>query len=249
MFNKRPKVEFFSVLPELTQLAPIISARDHKPTWFTKAAKDLGEAAQRPHFGKQSSSHIAKCPGIANLIKYGWILTTWQDIVITTNGDKQTFKWESALDQSKYDAPAVSFMGKEMLSDYQGGWDDSLNCIIKINTPWRCIVPKGYYLLEGPVPYSDDTRFTTMPGFFSQEHGVAQLNIQLKWHVLEDKVLIKAGTPIAHYMLVPKDQPEMSVVNATPEQLEADRVTALENSRRFVSDSASKKCVFARLFK
>ena len=103
--------------------------------------------------------------------------------------------------------------------------------------------------MEGPVPYSDDTRFTTMPGFFSQEHGVAQLNIQLKWHVLEDKVLIKAGTPIAHYMLVPKEQPEMSVVSATPEQLEADRVTALENSRRFVSDSASKKCVFARLFK
>ena len=88
-----------------------------------------------------------------------------------------------------------------------------------------------------------------MPGFFSQEYGVAQMNVQLKWHVLNGETLIKAGTPIAHYMLVPKDEAELIVSKATPEQIHADNVTRLETSRKFVSDKGKSKCIFARMFK
>ena len=55
-----------------------------------------------------------------------------------------------------------------------------------------------------PVVYSDENRFTTLPGFFSHEHGPAQLNVQVMWHVMEGKTLIKAGTPISQYILMPK---------------------------------------------
>jgi len=248
MFNK-PKIQFFSVMPELTKLAPIVPASQFKPSWFKSASKELADMSKDESYGKSRISHTAKCPGIFNIIRYGYVLTTWQDIVITTNGDKHSFEWRSAIDQSKYDSPAVSFMSKEQLSDYMGGWDDSLSCVVKLNTPWRVIVPKGYFLQEGPLPYTDEKRFTTLPGFFSQEYGVAQLNIQLKWHILEGDTLIKAGTPIAHYMLLPKDQPDLSVTSATPQQLEADRLTELENTRMFVTDHGSSKCIFGKLFK
>jgi hypothetical protein len=246
---KQPKIEFFSMMPNLTKLAPIVPAGQFKPSWFAKAQDEFSDLTKDTSYGKNSITHTAKCPGIFNLIRYGYILTTWQDIVITTNGDKHTFEWRSPIDQSKYDSPAVSFMHKEQLSDYMGGWDDSLSCVIKFNTPWRVIVPKGYYLLEGPLPYTDEKRFTTMPGFFSREYGVAELNIQLKWHVLEGETLIKAGTPIAHYMLLPKDQPKLSVMDATPEQIEADQVSKLQNTRKFVRDYGSSKCIFGKLFK
>jgi hypothetical protein len=246
---KQPKIEFFSVMPELTKLAPIVPANQFKPMWFNDATQDLVTSIKDPSHGKYRQTHTARCPGIFNLIRYGYVLTTWQDIVITTNGDKHTFEWRSAIDQSLYDAPAVSFIGKEQLSDYMDGWDDSLSCVIKINTPWRVIVPKGYYLHEGPLPYTDEKRFTTLPGFFSQEYGVAQLNIQLKWHVLEGETLIKAGTPLAHYMLMPKNQPELKVSAATPEQIQADKITELENTRSFITDHGRAKCVFGKIFK
>jgi hypothetical protein len=67
--------------------------------------------------------------------------------------------------------------------------------------------------------------------------------------VLEGETLIKAGTPIAHYMLVPKNQPELSVTAATPKQLEADRITELENARSFITDHGRAKCIFGKIFK
>jgi hypothetical protein len=254
MFNKRPKIEFFSLIPEVTKLAPIIPAYEFKHVWFEKATKDFVEKSKEPGFGTTRFVHTAKCPGIFNLLRYGWIMSTWQDILIKTNGDKQTFTWTSSINQKNMKGKAevgeaVGFHPNDQMSDYMGGWEDSLGCVIKIHTPWRCIVPKGYYLMEGPVPYTNETRFTTLPGFLSQEYGVAQMNVQFKWHVLNGETLIKAGTPIAHYMLVPKVQANMEAMDATEKQIEAEKITKAEIARRNVSDRAKSKCLYSRLFK
>lgn len=252
MFNKRPKLEFFSIVPEITKLAPIMPAHQYKPKWFGKAQEEFVEATKASDFGKKKFVHTAKCPGIFNIIRYGWVMTTWQDIIIKTNGDGQSFEWQSVIDQKNLKAKsdpgdAIGFHSEEQLSGYFENWD-GLKSVIKVHTPWRCIVPKDYYLLEGPMPYSEDTRFTTLPGLFSQEYGVSQLNPQLKWNVMEGETLIKAGTPIAHYMLVPKQEAQVTVMDATDEQILAEEVTQLEINRRYVSDRSQSKCVFARMF-
>lgn len=253
LFKKEPTLEFFSLIPEVTQVAPIVHASTYKPDWFIKAQQEFVEATKDQDFGKHKSIHTAKCPGVFNLIRYGWVMTTYQDIVIKTNGDGESFEWRTPVNQATLNnngvIDAVGFHAKEQLAVYQGGWKDSLNSVIKINTPWRCIVPKGYYLYENHLPYSEEKRFTTLPGFYSQEYGVSQLNVQLQWHILDDEVLIKAGTPIAHYMLIPKHEARLMVSDASPEQLAAEKVTQLEISKRYVSDKAKSKCVFARMFK
>jgi hypothetical protein len=95
-------------------------------------------------------------------------------------------------------------------------------------------VPKGYYLLEMPVPLSEEQRFTTIPGYFSREAGPASMNVQLLWHVLDGATLIKAGTPIAQYVLVPKEQPSMICRDAMP----SDKLSlsTLYDSSRFVKN-------------
>jgi hypothetical protein len=65
---------------------------------------------------------------------------------------------------------------------------------------------------------------------------------------MEGKTLIKAGTPIAHYMLIPKDQPDMKCMAATPEQIKQDNITTFELGRHFVSDVKEQKCIFSKLF-
>ena len=254
MFNQK-EINFYSIIPEVADIAPIIPARELKPKWFKKSQDDFAKISKRKDFGKHKFTHTAKCPGIFNLLRYGWIMTAWQDIVIKTNGDGKSFEWRTPMSQ-------VNILNGELVGeevDYHSehhyynfakdDWDNSMKIILKINTPWRCIVPKGYYLLEGPVPYTDETKFTTLPGFFSDEYGTAQMNVQLKWHMLNDEVLIKAGTPIAHYMLVPKDEMKMKVTKATDKQIYKESVLVFEKNKRFVTDKGKSKCIFARMFK
>jgi len=234
------KIEFFSVIPEVADLQPIMPASRFRPDWLKAAAEDYLNLKNQEDFGKNSINHVAKCPGILNIIKHGWILCNWQDIVITTNGDGSSFTWRCAVDQTMLTngdrvGDIVGWHPRNQFFDYFGTGNNCIDSLLKIQTPWRCIVPEGYYLLEQHVPYSQESRFTVYPGFFSRENGIASLNPQFKWHVMDDEVLIKAGTPLAHYMLIPKNQPEMKIVDPTHELLKMERVSRLEIDRRFVN--------------
>jgi hypothetical protein len=142
----------------------------------------------------------------------------------------------------------IGYHPPQQFADYVGHMPDTLRNIIKINTPWRCVVPEGYYLQEGPLPYTNERRFTTAKGFFSREYGVAQMNVQLFWHVMNGETIIKAGTPIAHYMLIPKKQFKLKVRAASTQDLEHERITQLEMARKFVSNRTESKCIYAKLF-
>ena len=254
-FKRKPTIEFFSLIPEVAELAPIQHARNFRPDLLINATKDYANKKTDDGFGTTKLISTAKCPGLYNYARHGWVMTTWQDITIETNGDGSSFLWTSPTDQTKcingkMVGEAIGSHSKEQYADYIGGSiPQSLNTVIKLNTPWRCNVPEGYYLQEAPLPYSTEKRFTTVTGFFSREHGLAQLNVQLLWHVMEGKTLIKAGTPVAHYMLIPKDQPEMVCMAATPEQTKLNDLTNIELNRHLVSDIKERKCIFSKILK
>jgi len=247
-------IEFFSLIPEVVDIAPIKPANQFRPNLIENATKELSEFKKNPNYEFTRNIHTAKCPGIYNVVKHGWVMTTWQDIVIETNGDGINFKWatptsQNGLTNGKLVGWDVSFHSSNQYTDYVGQRANTLANVVKIMTPWRCIVPKGYYLQEGPLPYTDEERFTTVKGFFSREHGVAQMNVQLLWHVMNGKTLIKAGTPIAHYTLVPKNLPKLLVTKATDAQIYADQITNVELSKKFNSEKSASKCFFSQFYK
>jgi len=254
IFKKKPTIEFFSLIPEVVDLAPIQHARNFRPELLVNASKEYAVQKKSPWFSMERLISTAKCPGIYNYARQGWVMTTYQDITIETNGDGSTFEWTSSIDQTKLTngsdvGEAIGSHPNAQYANYIGGSiPNSLNTVVKINTPWRCNVPEGYYLQEAPMPYTTEKRFTTVTGFFSKEYGVAQMNVQLLWHVMEGKTLIKAGTPIAHYMLIPKDQPDIKCMVATSKQVKQNKLTNLELNRHFVSDIKERKCIFAKLF-
>lgn len=254
MFFKQDKIEFFSLMPDVARIAPILPATHFKPDLIKNSTKELSNKKKENLFGHVKSFFTAKCPGIYNYAKHGWVMTTWQDIVITTNGDGNSFQWTSSIDQTelqggKLTGEAVGFHPSNQYTDYTEKDSNTLSTVIKIHTPWRCVVPKGYYLQEAPLPYSDEKRFTTITGFFSQEYGTAQMNVQLLWHVMNGETLIKAGTPIAHYLLIPQKQPKLIVRSATKKDLEFEEATRIEINRKFLSNRTESKCIFANLFK
>lgn len=204
--KKTPKVEFVNETPGVAELMPLTPAKEYRHPWVERAVRDFAKVREDPNWNHRKLLHTARCPGIFSLQRHGWIVRTWQDVVITTKKeDNVNFSWLCARNQEY-----VSHHFPHQMADFWENWpEDTLRSVIKINTGWRCVVPEGYYLYEMPLPLYEEQRFTTIPGYFSREAGPAAMNVQLLWHVMDGETLIKAGTPIAQYILVPKEQPEM----------------------------------------
>jgi len=205
---KKPKVVFQCCVPGVEKIMPIIPAKDYKHAWTARAHQEYVNLKKEPGWGMSRFFHTARCPGIFNLQKQGWIQRTWLDITIETFGDGYRFEWTSALDQSQLSnltGGSVGSHASDQYFNYMQNWgEDTLKTIVKIQSPWRCKIPEGYYLMKMPIPYADEVRFTTLPGIFDSDMGTAPLNVQMLWHVPKGKVLIKAGTPVAQYVLIPK---------------------------------------------
>lgn len=242
IFRKNNVIEFINEIPGVAELMPMIEAKHYKHPWISRAQQDFARIRENPNWRNDKMMHTARCPGIFSLQRHGWILRTWQDIVITTNGDGRSYQWKSA---SKHGGDAVSHHETFQYYDFMDSWPQNTHpLVLKINTGWRCNVPKGYYLMEIPVAHADENRFTTISGYFSREAGPANMNVQLLWHVMNGEELIKAGTPIAQYVLVPKEQPEM----ICREERESDNIwlSRLYDTSKFVKNYNEIKKIFAK---
>lgn len=246
MFWNKPKITFDCQIPGVERVMPMIPARELKHEWVQKAQRELSEMRKSPTWGMEKVIHTAKCPGIFTLQRHGWVMRTWQDITIETNGDGWSFSWTTPLDQQALNPSIGHYVQSHspaQLADYMDNWPkDALRSLVKIQAPWTCSVPKGYYLLEMGVPYLDENRFSTVQGFFSSDTGYAQMSPQLIWRVPKGRVLIKAGTPVAQYMLIPKDKIDMdiNVVGTCSEQ----QFFSLATGNRFISNYGAIKTIF-----
>ena len=224
-------MEFIQRIEGVKELMPIIPASQYKHPWVERVLEDFRKQRARPDYGMQKEVHTTKCPGIFGMMRNGWILRTWQDITIETTGDGVTCNWTSAMNQhGMCGVDAIGFHPPVQLTDFLENWDGAIRQALKFQTGWSCKVPKGYYLLEMPVAYSDDDRFEVLPGMH-HVGGYTELNPQTKWKAPPGKVLIKAGTPIAQYMLVKREDFDMSMRVVDPKE---ERFSKLIHKHVFV---------------
>jgi hypothetical protein len=206
-FNKKPKIEFANVYPGISDLMPIIPAKDLKHKWVSKAAQSFAEYRKnKPDWDSYlDRTQTIKCPAIFLTQRTGWVLRAWQDFAIETNGSDKDFSFRYPYETK--DTPHITWHGPEQYYDFMENWrPDTLHTILKYNSGWRAYVPNDYYLLEMPIPFSDETRFTVIPGLFDGSLGVLQVNVQLLWHQKKGTTIIKRGTPISQYMLIKKTE-------------------------------------------
>ena len=193
----KDKITFKSFIPNIE-----FSLEKNKPinfSWFQRAYQDY-----KKNF-KSMDMHTVRCPGINSIIKTGWIQKTYQDIVITTNGNKTDFTWESKINQKNTEygdviGDYVHYHPPAQLDKFRRMDQNTLKMIVKIQSPWVAYIPKGYKLLSMPVAYNDTNVFTAATGLLSE--GIESLNVQLYWHNLNGETFIKKGTPICQYILI-----------------------------------------------
>lgn len=236
MFWNRKKLTFKNNIAGVAEVAPIVPARSIGRKWISNAQVDFQKIRKQPEYGMHPMIHTVRCPGIFKFIRHGWVMKTWQDITIETNGNGNDFYWTTPIDQKPLNGnDYVANHPSNQYADFFDEWyPNTLRNVIKINSGWTCNVPEGYMLVEMPITHSDDPRFTTITGVFFREQGPAQMNVQLLWHVLNGKELIKAGTPIAQYMLVEKK--ELEFVCEGIEKASDEQIFFINNCRKFVKN-------------
>lgn len=224
---------FVNEIDRVADIYPIERARDISYRWLNNLREDFRSKSTATTYKLNSQNHAARCPGIFNLLRQGWVMRTYTDITIERIGDG--FEWTTPF---KWDTPAIDFFHEENLVKHFSDWPKgSLRHVLKYNSGWRVNVPKEYYLLEMGIPYQDDSRFEVLPGVFDRNYGWAAMNPFFRWNGGDrEKLLIPAGTPIAQYVLVPKDDPSFSCENYNPDKHRDVRVLDWIKQTKFVQD-------------
>jgi hypothetical protein len=189
------------MVPGLEDVMPVLPARDLMPKWLDIARADFASRMAGGYPTDRVES-VHRCPGIVSLLSQGWIVRAWQDIVIETNGDGETFGWKVNVDLADFKrAKDIGHTYSQFVPKRPG----TLSTTIKFQSPWMARVPEGWRLLFVPMLYSDDVRFTSVPGVLDTNID-SSIIIQMHWHVLNGTEVVRAGTPLAHLVAVPAEQ-------------------------------------------
>lgn len=195
------KIEFFSSIEGVADSTPILEAKEYQQPWFNEARNDY--VKQLDAANGSTFAHVYRCPGIFDLYKTGFLVTAWCDIKIETNGDPNYYKWTlpnvnlvELMDEAE-NSPIVQEHSFDGIAKSVPVPPNTLRSIIKINTPWHIMAPKGVKFMMLPVPYSNDFTFTQSIGILDPSVSSA-INCQLYWHQLNGSYTIKAGTPLAY---------------------------------------------------
>lgn len=231
-FRSTPTIEFRTSVEGLEEFYPILPAKHVPFPWVEDSRKHAEKV--KPSYGNIPQGGAHKCSGIHQLQSFGWVLTTWHDLYIETNGDGKTFSanFPAVINAKTVPVHPVGHFEPELY----GGLPTvkfaapTLQTIIKIHTPWTFLAPRGWGLLMLPMSYSSETRFTCATGVLNPKM-TRSLNPVLYWHVLKGKTVIKAGTPLCYLLPIRVEGfPSMTMRALT------DTETRLETFRSLIMD-------------
>lgn len=177
LFNKqKPHLRFYSLYPGVADVYPIFQA-SKLPRNFTKN--------QPPPQVDRLEANVAKCPGIRKVAMSGWIVPAPADFIIRTNGDGVSFEWREPIKFDKEMPGTESYIMMHTEGQTVPVLDDVENTLkqtVKVETPWRVDASDDIVLLQLPLTYANEPRFTAAHGILDpmQSHVV---NLQLFWNV------------------------------------------------------------------
>lgn len=250
--NKKSWVRFYSLDQNVSTIYPVIETKLVERDW-----NGVGNLERnRPEQGKQT---VLNCPAIKQVINVGYVLCAPADFVIKTTGAKEYMTWETPF-MFKRHSDKYTFSG----TDYYVSWHSPaqtepvipkecpysdkqyLHSAVKVETPWRVKASDDIVLLQIPVTYNNEERFTAAIGVVDPKYMHA-VSVQLLWHITEGETLIRAGTPLVQYIpvsrkLLEKGNVDFIVDSATDVEREIEDAYVYANHSRFPrSDSAKNK--------
>jgi hypothetical protein len=191
-FNKKSWIRFYSLEPAVVDLFPVVPASTLHRTWREPEVKKK----KCPFSGLISSSN---CPAITTFSSLGYVVVAPADFIITTNGDGINFNWQTNCIFTKGMNGYIANHDEEQTVPILDDPNNTLRTIVKIETPWRVKASDDVVLLQTPVHYMNESRFSVATGILDPKFAHV-VHVQMFWKVLEGETVIKAGTPLAQYI-------------------------------------------------
>lgn len=200
LFRSKPFIRFYTLESGVLTLYPIVRSISVKRKFMEdEQVGDLPETLSSKN-----------CPGIKKIISTGWIVPAPADFLISTVGDGVSFEWNEPYRFTKINQGMDTYVSGHTRSQTEPLLDNpssTLKSVVKIETPWRIEASDDVLFLIMPVSYNNESRFSAATGILDPKYGHL-INVQLFWHVLSGKTVIKAGTPLCQ--LVPISRKALS---------------------------------------
>ena len=228
---QKPWIRFYSMDAGVAEFYPLYPSQKLKRQWRINALKesyknksDCPVMALKETFDnlkmedKGIKEHAATCPAITQVMDSGWILPAPADFAIRPDKEKGTFQWvtRQLFVGGKYVTSHIERQTDGM-RDLVNKAQPTLGQVVKLETPWRVMAHPDIVLLQIPVSYSDDKRFSAPTGIVDPSYSY-EINLQLFWHALDGDEIVTAGTPLCQWIPIPRkwlDTKEVNVVIET----------------------------------
>ena len=230
---KNADIIFWTDVEGLPEIEPVTLSQNFIPEWFQKAPSfndDQKECVYNPgEFGT-----IKICPGLSDFFKIGYVVSLWCDLYVEVK-ENEDWTWKTPNAKFNFEVhPGWQY--KEHLPDEA---KKNTALILKAYCPWKVKTPKGVSLLQLPMSYHFDARFSLMSGIIHTDmhHWINQQLVINK----EGETLIPRGTPLGMYVPIRRENYNLIVREETKEDIKRLERSAYHLKSKFLGGYKSIK--------
>ena len=189
----------------LPEIEPVKPSQYYIPEWFHDTPTWLEDQVD-----KIDTPTVKACPGIADFFKMGYVIPLWCDLYIDIKEDGE-WNWRTPHKRYYFEWH-MPWQFKDHLSKEA---QQNIKIILKAYCPWYVKTPKGVSLLQLPMSYHFDSRFSLMSGIIRTDvHHF--INQQLVIHNIGETFIPK-GTPLGMYVPIRQEKYNLIIRDETPE--------------------------------
>jgi hypothetical protein len=224
--NKKDIIQFVSTIEGLENIEECKPrpAKFYMPEWF----KDIPS---------KDPNTVKKCPSFPDFFSQGYVIPMWVDTKIIYNKELDYWGQESSIPGTD-----MSFHANSQLIDYVSPYFNGVkgNFVFKANSPWRIITPPGWSVLQLPMFYNFNQKWSVFPGIIDTD-TIHQANQQILYHSDNEVVTINRGEPLAVYIPFKRKTLDLCVRAQTEKDRKLFRSIDLNIDSKFVGSGVYRK--------
>lgn len=180
------------------------------PEWYKSTPNNISSQNTFKYLSKKRT--VKSCSSFINVFNNGYIVFSPCDIILKYSKDQNIYNWETSYAWRTMfpDQENISFHDNSQMIDYLPKKAED-QFVFKINLPLTIFTNKDYKTIQQSVPYSYNNDWYVPYGIFDTDK-IHELNLQIIITTNEKEILIKKGTPLAHYMPIKKEKTVLKVV-------------------------------------
>jgi len=233
---KNKDIIFWTDIEGLPEIEPVTLSQNFIPEWFQKAPSfHSNQPGTLNRAGDGGTIKI--CPSFGDYFKMGYVVSLWCDLYIDFENEAE---WQWRVPNNKYNFDLhPSWQYKDHLTEEA---KKNIALILKAYCPWKVKTPKGVSLLQLPMTYHHDSRFSVMPGVIRTDlvHWINQQLIIYK----KGETFIPKGTPLAMYVPMGRENYNFIVRQATKEDSRREEISYNHLKSKFLGGYKNMKRYF-----